>query len=308
MQLRRAAVLDNWFFATTRFLAAGSLLLVAAIFIALFISSWPALREFGFGFFISSDWDPVFLKFGAFGAILGTLVTSLIALILAVPLALGIALFITEMAPGWLKRPIALVIELMAGIPSIIYGMWGLFVLAPLISEWVQPVIQNSVGRISGLSHVFSGPPLGIGLFTAGVILAIMIIPLMASVLQDLLRTVPALLKEAAYGHGATRFEVIKTVMLPYIRTGILGSVILGFGRALGETMAVTFVIGNAHGLITQLFAPGASIASVIANEFAEATGTLYPSSLLALGLILFIITFIVLVCARALLNRYKHP
>jgi len=298
---------DNLFIGVTKSFALLVFFLVFAIVASLINSSYPAIDEFGLQFFTSVVWNPVEEQFSALSAMSGTLLTALIALVVGVPLSFGIAIFISEIAPTWLKRPLSITIELMAGIPSIIYGMWGLFILAPLLAKYVQPFLHNAVGNIPVLGHLLSGPMTGIGLFTAGLILAVMVIPLIAAVMQDLLATVPTVIREAAYGAGATRWEVIWQVVVPYIRTGLFGSVILGFGRALGETMAVTFVIGNAHKLTTALFSPGSSISAVIANEFAEATGTLYPAALLELGLILFFITFIVLACARLLLYRYKH-
>jgi len=299
--------IDNLFVGTTKTFALLVFFLVFAIVASLIKSSYPSFEAFGFKFFTTDIWDPVAEQFSSLAAMSGTLLTALIALVVGVPLSFGIAIFISEIAPTWLKRPLSITIELMAGIPSIIYGMWGLFILAPLMAKYVQPFLHSTVGTIPIIGHLFSGPMTGIGLFTAGLILAVMVIPLIAAVMQDLLTTVPTVIREAAYGTGATRWEVIWHVVVPYIRTGLFGSVILGFGRALGETMAVTFVIGNAHKLTTALFSPGTSISAVIANEFAEATGALYPAALLELGLILFFITFIVLAFARLLLYRYKH-
>jgi len=299
--------IDNLFVGTTKLFALLVFFLVFAIVAALIHASYPAAQAFGFEFLTTDTWNPVIGEFSALAAMSGTVLTALIALVVGVPLSFGIAVFISELAPAWLKRPLSITIELMAGIPSIIYGMWGLFVLAPLMAYYVQPSLHNTLGTIPVIGHLFSGPMIGIGLFTAGLILAVMVIPLIAAVMQDLLHTVPTVIREAAYGTGATRWEVIWHVIVPYIRTGLIGSIILGFGRALGETMAVTFVIGNAHKLTSALFSPGTSISSVIANEFAEATGKLYPAALLELGLILFFITFIVLACARLLLYRYKH-
>jgi phosphate transport system permease protein len=243
-------------------------------------------------------------QFGAFVAIFGTLVTSAIALIIAVPVSFGIALFITELAPRWLRRPIGIAIELLAAIPSIIYGMWGLFVFAPLFADHVQPWITDNLGSWPVLGALFNGPPMGIGMFTAGLILAIMIIPFISAVMRDVFAVVPAVLKESAYGLGATTWEVVRSVVLPYTKVGVIGGIMLGLGRALGETMAVTFVIGNAHEISSSLFMPGNTISSTLANEFTEAVGELYTSSLIALGLILFLITFVVLSLAKLLLMR----
>jgi len=286
------------------FFAALVLILLVGIIISLFIGSWPALKTFGLPFFASAEWNPVTEEYGALVPIYGTLVTSVVAMVIAVPVSFGIALFITEIAPVWLKRPIGVAIELLAGIPSIIYGMWGLFVFAPLFADYVQPWINDHLGEIPLVGLLFQGPPMGIGMLTAGFILAIMVIPFTCSVMRDVFEVVPPMLKESAYSLGSTKWEVVWNVILPYTKTGVIGGVMLGLGRALGETMAVTFVIGNSHEIFASLMMPGNTISSAIANEFAEAVGGLYTSSLIALGLTLFIITFIVLALSKLLLLR----
>jgi phosphate transport system permease protein len=283
------------------------LIMLGGVMLALLQGSLPAIKSFGFGFLTSQSWNPVTEKFGAAAAIYGTLVTSLIAMAIAVPVGLGIAVFITELCPRWLKRPIGTAIELLAGIPSIIYGIWGLFVLAPLLQRHVQPLLIDTFENIPGLSQLFSGPPYGIGILTAGLILSVMVLPFITSISRDVFETVPPMLKESAYGLGCTTWEVVQNIVIPYTRTGIIGGVMLGLGRALGETMAVTFVIGNAHRISGSLLAPGTTISAVIANEFTEADGKLYTSSLIELGLILFVITFIVLAAARLLLLRIER-
>ncbi len=286
------------------FFAALVLLLLVGIIVSLLIGSWPALKTFGLPFFSSAEWNPVTEEFGALVPIYGTIVTSIIAMLIAVPLSFGIALFITEIAPVWLKRPIGVAVELLAGIPSIIYGMWGLFIFAPLFAEHVQPWMNDNLGELPILGLLFQGPPMGIGMLTAGFILAIMVIPFTASVMRDVFEVVPPMLKESAYSLGSTKWEVVWNVILPYTKTGVIGGIMLGLGRALGETMAVTFVIGNSHEIFASLMMPGNTISSAIANEFAEAVGGLYTSSLIALGLTLFIITFIVLALSKLLLLR----
>jgi phosphate transport system permease protein len=297
---------DKLFRGATRLFAIIVLGLLIAIIISLFIDSLPAFKVFGLKFFVSEEWNPVTEEFGALVPIYGTLVTSAIALLIGIPVSFGIALFITELAPTWVKRPLGTAIELLAAIPSIIYGMWGLFVFAPFFGEYVQPWINDHLGDWILVGPLFQGPPLGIGLLTAGIILAIMVIPFIAAVMRDVFEVVPPLLKESAYGVGATTWEVMWHVILPYTRAGVIGGIMLGLGRALGETMAVTFVIGNANNLDVSLLMPGNTIASVLANEFTEATGELYTSSLTALGLILFVITFIVLSLAKFLLVRMQ--
>jgi phosphate transport system permease protein len=301
--LRRAGLRDKLFRGSTQVSAATVFLLVLAIVLSLAFGASLAFRKFGFGFFVSTDWNPVTEQFGAAAPIYGTLVTSIIAMLIGIPLSFGIALFITELAPAWLKRPIGTAVELLAAIPSIIYGMWGLFIFAPWFAE-LQPVIQEKLGSIPVIGSLFEGPPMGIGIFTAGLILAIMVVPFITAVMRDVFALVPTELRESAYGLGATTWEVVWNVVLPYTKVGVIGGVMLGLGRALGETMAVTFVIGNAQRISTSLFMPGNTISSALANEFTEAVGDTYTSSLLALGLILFMITFIVLAIARLLLGR----
>jgi phosphate transport system permease protein len=294
-----------------RNLTRGGAILVLAILggviISLIQGSIPALREFGFSFLYEERWNPVTEKFGAFAAIYGTLVTSVIAMVIAVPLGLLISLFLTELCPMWLRRPIGIAIELLAGIPSIIYGIWGLFVFAPFLQSTVQPFLIDTFENIPLLSTLFEGPPYGIGTLTAGLILAIMVLPFVTSISRDVFEAVPAVLKEAAFGVGCTTWEVVRYVVLPYARVGVIGGVMLGLGRALGETMAVTFVIGNAHRVSASILAPGTTISATIANEFTEAVGDLYTSSLIALGLLLFVITFIVLALARYMLLRMER-
>jgi phosphate transport system permease protein len=297
-------LMDVLFRNTARLAAFGVLLLLAAILVSLVIGSVPSFKAFGTGFFFSTDWDPVNDKFGAGIPIYGTLVTAGIALLIGVPVSFGIALFLTELSPRWMRRPLGIAIELLAGIPSIIYGMWGLFVFAPFFARNFEPWLNHHLGKLPMLGSLFSGPPIGIGILTAGIILAIMVIPFIASVMRDVFEVVPTLLKESAYGLGATTWEVMWNVVLPYTRIGVVGGIMLGLGRALGETMAVTFVIGNAHELSKSLLMPGNSIASALANEFTEAVGVLHTSALIELGLILFFITFVVLSFARFLLHR----
>ena len=280
------------------------LCILVAIIVSLFVGSYPAIKQFHLGFLISDQWNPVTEHFGALVPIVGTLVTSFIAMLIGIPVSFGIALFLTELAPVWLKRPLGTAVELLAAIPSIIYGMWGLFVFAPVFADTLQPWMKTHLGAIPVLGAFFQGPPMGIGILTAGLILAIMVIPFIASVMRDVFEIVPPRLKESAYALGATTWEVVWRIVLPYTKAGALAGIMLGLGRALGETMAVTFVIGNAHNLNLSLFMPGNSIASTLANEFTEAIGTLYTSSLIYLGLLLFLITLIVLACSRVLLAR----
>jgi phosphate transport system permease protein len=309
----RARVLDRLRFGdaafqqVTRAAAIVVLLLLSGVIVSLVAGSIPALRTFGFGFLISERWNPVTEIFGALPAIYGTVITSLIAMLIAVPVGLMIAFFLTELCPQWLRRPIGIAIELLAGIPSIIYGIWGLFVFAPFLQETLQPFLISTLGNIPGIGALFGGPPYGIGMLTAGLILAIMVLPFVTSISRDVFEAVPAVLKEAAYGLGCTTWEVVRNVVLPYARVGVIGGIMLGLGRALGETMAVTFVIGNAHHISASLLAPGTTISATIANEFTEAVGDLYTSALIALGLILFVITFIVLAAARYLLLRIER-
>jgi phosphate transport system permease protein len=295
---------DQLFRGAARAAAALVLLLLSGIIASLLIGAWPSLQAFGPGFLVSPDWNPVTERFGALVPIYGTLATSCIALVIAVPVSFGIALFLTELAPRWIKRPLGTAIELLAAIPSIIYGMWGLFVFAPVFADHVQPLLTRTLGAAPGIGFLFQGPPQGTGILTAGIILAIMVIPFIAAVMRDVFEIVPPVLKESAYGLGATTWEVVRSVVLPYTRVGVVGGIMLGLGRALGETMAVTFVIGNAHKLNPSLLAPGNSIASALANEFTEAVGELHTAALIELGLILFIITLIVLSLSKVLLSR----
>ena len=305
--LRRFRRGDIAFKSLTLISAITVLVLLAGVMLALLHGSLPAWRAFGPGFLTSESWNPVTEKFGALPAIYGTLVTSIIAMLIGVPVSLGIAFFLTEICPERLRRTVSIAIELLAGIPSIIYGIWGLFVFAPWFQATVQPFLIDTFANIPVLNQLFAGPPYGIGMLTAGLILAIMVLPFITSITREVFETVPAVLKEAAYGIGCTRWEVIRRVVIPYTRVGIIGGVMLGLGRALGETMAVTFVIGNAHRIVTSLLAPGTTISASIANEFTEATGELYTSSLIALGLILFFITFVVLAAARFMLMRVER-
>jgi phosphate transport system permease protein len=295
------------FHLSTRAAAILVLIILSGVIIALIQGSLPALQAFGFNFLIEERWNPVTERFGALAPIYGTLVTSLIAMLIAVPLGLLIALFLTELCPPWLRRPIGVAIELLAGIPSIIYGIWGLFAFAPFLQRTLQPFLIDIFGSIPVLSSVFEGPPYGIGMLTAGLILAVMVLPFVASISRDVFEAVPPVLKEAAYGVGCTTWEVVRNVVLPYARVGVIGGVMLGLGRALGETMAVTFVIGNAHRISASILAPGTTISATIANEFTEAVGDIYTSALIALGLILFAITFIVLAAARLMLMRIER-
>lgn len=302
--LQRLRMNDAVFRGMTRAAAITVLIILSGIIISLIYGSLPALRAFGLTFLIDESWNPVTERFGAIAPIYGTLVTSIIAMLIAVPVGLFIAMFLTELCPMWLRRPIGIAIELLAGIPSIIYGIWGLFVFAPFLQQYVQPFLIDVFGNIPVLSTLFAGPPYGIGVLTAGLILAIMVLPFITSISRDVFEAVPPVLKEAAYGLGCTTWEVARYVVLPYTRVGVIGGVMLGLGRALGETMAVTFVIGNAHHISGSILAPGTTISATIANEFTEAVGDLYTSSLIALGLILFVITFIVLAIARLMLMR----
>jgi phosphate transport system permease protein len=295
-------LMDRIFQAATTVSAGLVLIVLVGIIVSLFIGGWQALSGFGPKFLVTDAWNPVTEKFGALVPIYGTLVSSLIALIVAVPISFGIALFLTEIAPHWLRRPIGTAVELLAAIPSIIYGMWGLFVFAPVMSQYLQPWLQSLFGNIPLLGSLFAGAPIGIGMLPAGIILGVMIIPFITAIMRDVFETTPKFLKESAYAVGATHWEVVWNVVLPYTRVGAIGGIFLGLGRALGETMAVTFVIGNTHRLSMSLFEPGNSIASTLANEFTEAVGDMHTSSLIALGLVLFLITFVVLALAKLLL------
>ncbi len=298
------AFIDAGFKHTTRFFAFAVLALLAGIIAELFIGALPSIKAFGLGFFTSSDWDPVNVQFGALVSVYGTLATSLIAILIGIPVSFGIALYLTEISPPWLKRPLGVAIELLAGIPSIIYGMWGLFVFAPKLADTLQPWLIDHLGPLPVIGALFQGAPMGIGMLTAGIILAIMIIPFIASVMRDVFEIVPPTLKESAYAVGCTTWEVVWHVVLPCTRIGVVGGVMLGLGRALGETMAVTFVIGNAQNLSFSLLDPGSSIASTLANEFNEAFGKVYTSALIELGLIMFLITFVVLALSKVLLYK----
>jgi len=302
----RKGNLGDWvFFNLTRLFALVVLLILGGIVGSLVYGAWPAIERFGFGFLWSGEWNPPMEQFGALIPIYGTLVTSLIALVIAVPVSFGIALFLTELAPAWMKRPLGVAIELLAGIPSIVYGMWGLLVFAPVFSKYVQPLMADTLGKLPIVGELFSGAALGIGILSAGIVLAIMTIPFIASVMRDVFEVTPAMLKESAYGVGATTWEVVWNVVLPYTKVGVIGGIMLGLGRALGETMAVTFLIGNMNvfgGF--SLFLPGNSIASALANEFAEAESEIYTASLIELGLILFFITFVVLSLSKLLLMQ----
>jgi phosphate transport system permease protein len=307
----RAAPRGAWFDPIFRFacLSAATLLLAAlgGVVISLAIGGWPALSRFGIDFFVTTTWNPVTEVYGAAGPIVGTLVTSALSLAMALPIALGVAVFLVEFCPRLLAQPIAIAVELLAGIPSIVYGMWGLFVLAPFFALHVQIPIIMTLPDDSFWGKVLAGVPNGANIFTASLILAIMILPYMAAVFRELLLTVPAQVREAAYGLGCTPLEVVTAVSFPYVRTGAVGVIMLGLGRALGETMAVTFIIGNSHDLPTSLFGSGSTIASTIANEFTEATGEMHTAALTALGLVLFVITFAVLAIARALLIAQRE-
>ena len=302
--LRNNALMDAVFRNLTRCFAFLVFSLLAAILVSLLHGSSLAMNKLGWDFLWTAEWNPVTEEFGALVPIYGTLVTSAIALLIAVPVSFGIAIFLTELSPTWLRRPLGTAVEMLAAIPSIIYGMWGLFIFAPLFQQHVQPILANTLGNVPGLKVLFAGPPMGIGMLTAGIILAVMVIPFIAAVMRDVFELVPAMLKESSYALGSTTWEVVWRVVLPFTKVGVIGGIMLGLGRALGETMAVTFVIGNAHRLSPSLFAPGNSIASALANEFTEAVGDLYTSALIELGLILFLITTIVLGCSKLLLMQ----
>jgi len=301
------ALADRLFAGAARAAALLTLALLLGILASLVAGAWPAIERYGLSFLARSQWDPVAGEFGGLVMIYGTLATSAIALLIAVPVSFGIALFLTELSPAWLKRPLGTAIELLAAVPSIVYGMWGLMVFGPLLAAWVQQPLQALLQGVPWLGALVAGPPVGIGILSAGIILAIMVIPFIASVMRDVFEVTPALLKESAYGLGATTWEVVWKVVLPYTRTGVLGGVMLGLGRALGETMAVTFVIGNMNQLQSlSLFEAANSITSALANEFAEAGEGLHQASLIYLGLVLFFITFVVLVLSKVLLSRLQ--
>jgi phosphate transport system permease protein len=304
--LARLKLADNGF----RWMTLGSalvvLVLLAGVAVSLFIGAWPAFREFGVGFFFSDAWSPPKDQFGAATAIYGTLVTSLIAMLIGVPVGLGIAVFLTELCWIPARRPIGVAIELLAGIPSIIYGIWGVYYLRPVMQSYVQPFLIGTLGNVPLIGFLFQGPPFGYGVFTAGLVLAVMILPFVTAISRDVFDTVPPVLKEAAYGVGCTTFEVVGNVVIPYARVGVIGGVMLALGRALGETMAVTFVIGNATRIQTSILAQGTTISAMIANQFADADPGLFTASLLALGFILFVLTFLVLAAARWMLARME--
>jgi phosphate transport system permease protein len=305
---RTGAWLDRLFGWLARGAALLTLALLVGILVSLLIGAWPAVQKYGLGFFTSSVWDPVSGAFGGAVMIYGTLATSLIALVIAVPVSFGIALFLTELSPAWLKRPLGTAIELLAAVPSIVYGMWGLLVFGPLLASWVQQPLQAAFSNVPVLGPLFSGPPVGIGMLAAGIILAIMIIPFIAAVMRDVFEVTPPMLKESAYALGSTTWEVVFRVVLPYTKGGVIGGIMLGLGRALGETMAVTFVIGNFNQLDTfSLFAPANSITSALANEFAEAGEGMHQAALIYLGLVLFFITFVVLSLSKLLLMRLRR-
>jgi phosphate transport system permease protein len=310
---RRARVLrafrfrNGTFHGLTLAAALAVLVILGGVILSLIEGSLPAIRAFGFKFLYTSVWNPVTDQYGALAAIYGTLVTSAIAMFIAVPIGIGIGIFLSELCPEILRRPIGIAVELLAGIPSIIYGIWGLFVFAPFLQRHIQPVLIAAFAKVPVLSSLFAGPPYGIGMLTAGFILAIMVLPFVAAISRDVFATVPAVLKEAGRGIGCTTWEVVRHIVMPYARVGVVGGVMLGLGRALGETMAVTFVIGNADVIPHSLLAPGTTISAAIANEFTEAVGDLYTSALIELGLILFVITFFVLAIARFMLMRLER-
>ena len=307
-RVRAGAVIDRLFGWAARGAALLTLALLLGILVSLVIGAWPAIQKYGLAFFASSTWDPVSEEFGGLVMIYGTLATSLIALVIAVPVSFGIALFLTELSPAWLKRPLGTAIELLAAVPSIVYGMWGLLVFGPLLATWVQQPLQSLFANVPLLGTLVSGPPVGIGILSAGIILAIMIIPFIAAVMRDVFEVTPPMLKESAYALGSTTWEVVFKVVLPYTKGGVIGGVMLGLGRALGETMAVTFVIGNFNQLDSlSLFAPANSITSALANEFAEAASGMHQAALIYLGLVLFFITFVVLALSKLLLARLRR-
>ena len=303
----RNKAIDAMFRWATAFFALAVLVLLGGVIVALIDGSLPALQKFGLHFLATEEWDPVTEEFGALAPIYGTIVTSIIAMIVGVPVSFGIAVFITELCPTWLKRPIGVAVELLAGIPSIIYGIWGLFVFAPALQETLQPFLIDTFGNLPIIGVLFSGAPLGVGMLTAGLILGIMVLPFITAIMRDVFETVPPMLRESAYGLGATTWEVVWNVVLPYTRAGVIGGITLGLGRALGETMAVTFVVGNAHRIEASILAPATTISATLANEFTEATTDIYTSALIALGLILFVITFAVLAAAKIMLIRLQR-
>ncbi|MFM7330980.1 MAG: phosphate ABC transporter permease subunit PstC [Brachymonas sp.] len=302
------ALIDKLFGWAAKSAAIVTLGLLIAIIISLIMGAWPSIAQNGLGFLTKAEWDPVQNKYGGLVMIYGTIATSIIALVIAVPVSFGIALFLTELAPAWLKRPLGTAIELLAAVPSIVYGMWGLLVFGPILATYIQQPLQKLLKGVPYLEAFVSGPPVGIGLLSAGIVLAIMIIPFIASVMRDVFEVTPPLLKESAYGLGATTTEVMWKVVLPYTKAGVIGGIMLGLGRALGETMAVTFLIGNFNQLDSlSLFEPANSITSALANEFAEAAEGLHQASLMYLGLVLFFITFVVLALSKVLLSRLRQ-
>ncbi|MDP4837291.1 MAG: phosphate ABC transporter permease subunit PstC [Burkholderiales bacterium] len=304
--VKKQRIQDFLFHKVTMLFAIFVLVALAAIMISLMISAWPAFQKFGISFIWTEEWDIINEDFGAAIAIYGTLISSFIALLIAVPLAFGIALFLTEMCPVWLRRPLGTAIELLAAVPSIIYGMFGLFIFAPLFAEYGQPALQSTLGQMPLIGPLFGGAMNGIGLLAAGIILAFMVLPFIAAVMRDVFEIVPPILRESAYGLGCTTWEIVRYIVLPYTQKGVVGGIMLGLGRALGETMAVTFVIGNSQRISESLFAPGTSIASTLANEFGEAD-EFHLSTLFALGFLLFIITFVVLAAAKVMILRTER-
>ena len=298
---------DVLFGGATRLFAAAVLLILGGVVLSLVFGSIPTFQTFGLSFIWRDAWNPVKSDFGALVPLMGTLITSAIAMVIGIPLSFGVAVFITEICPVWLKRPLSVAIELLAGIPSIIYGIWGLFVLAPFLQRYVEPFLIDTLGHTPLIAPLFQGPPFGIGVLTAGVILAIMVLPYISSIMRDVFETVPPMLKESAYGIGCTTWEVVWNIVLPYTKVGVVGGIMLGLGRAMGETMAVTFVIGNSHRISASLLAPGQTISSALANEFTEAVDDSYQSALISLGLVLFVITFIVLALAKLMLIRMER-
>jgi phosphate transport system permease protein len=304
--VKKQRIQDFLFHKVTMLFAIFVLVALAAIMISLLISAWPAFQKFGISFIWTEEWDIINEDFGAAIAIYGTLISSFIALLIAVPLAFGIALFLTEMCPAWLRRPLGTAIELLAAVPSIIYGMFGLFIFAPLFAEYGQPALQSTLGQMPLIGSLFGGAMNGIGLLAAGIILAFMVLPFIAAVMRDVFEIVPPILRESAYGLGCTTWEVVRYIVLPYTQKGVVGGIMLGLGRALGETMAVTFVIGNSQRISESLFAPGTSIASTLANEFGEADD-FHLATLFALGFLLFVITFFVLAIAKIMILRTER-
>lgn len=303
MIAKKQRLQDFFFHRVTQSFSLLVLVALLGIIISLFINAWPTFQKFGLQFIWRVEWDIINQDFGAAIAVVGTVASAAIAMVLAVPLAFGIAVFLTETCPAWLRRPLGTSIELLAAVPSIIYGMFGLFVFAPLFADFIQVPVKAVLGGMPLIGFLFGGATNGMGILAAGIVLAFMVLPFVAAVMRDVFEITPAILRESAYGLGCTTWEVVRQVVLPYTQKGVIGGVMLGLGRALGETMAVTFVIGNANRMPSSLFSPGTSIASVLANEFGEAEG-LHFSTLFALGFLLFAITFVVLAAAKAMINR----